>query len=146
MAGNWEDVAEVRELASAYSAAAGRMDAKALAAFFTADARVTGLAQAFNVGGDLVGPAAIDAFFSGMFRQVESVTQMLHAANIEVSGNSATGVADIVEYVKYGGVPGFTVVVARYEDEYRKTLAGWRFAARAFTLKILAQVSDAASG
>ena len=143
MAGSLEDRNAIRELSTDYAAAASRKDKQAIAGMFTEDARVTGVAQAVEGGGDLIGPGAIGEFFGRMFDQIESVTQMAQPANIRVSGDAATSSCDIVEYVKYGGVPGFVIVVGHYDDELRRTASGWRFFKRALSFKIFSKVPEA---
>jgi uncharacterized protein (TIGR02246 family) len=140
-----QDRLAIRELVSSYAAAASRKDVAALQALFVDDARVCGVAQAVEGGDDLIGRAAIGGFFGRMFEQVESVTQMPHTADVRVTGDTASASCDIVEYVKYGGAPGFVIVVAHYDDSFRRTEGGWRFALRRFTMRIMSQVPEAAS-
>jgi len=95
-------------------------------------------------GASHVGRAAILASVQGA-----ADTQSVHAVSnfrIDViSATEAVGLVYIVAYVtpKKNGVGTMTriapMVVGQYEDRYRKTAEGWRFARRAFVPLIVAE-------
>jgi ketosteroid isomerase-like protein len=143
MPGTLQDRSEIRELTSAYAAAASRKDARAIGRFFTEDACVSGVGEGTAAAKDLVGSGAISDFFERMFGLVESVTHMPHTADIVVSGDAATASCDIVEYVKFAETPGFIIVVGHYDDNFRRTIDGWRFAKRVLSLRIWTRVPEA---
>jgi hypothetical protein len=146
MADSWADHVAIRELTSNYAGAASLKDLDGLAAVFTADGRVKGMTAASGETRDLVGPEDLCSYLAKLFEGIEHLTQIPHTSNIVVDGDTASAVCDIVEYVKRPGVPGFTIVVGRYDDKLRRTAQGWRFTERALGFRIFQHVAEAQLG
>jgi ketosteroid isomerase-like protein len=143
MTGSASDKEAIRELVSTYAAAAGSMDLQGLRATFTDDAVVYGMAEFVTPGaGHLQGSDAIVKFIGMALERSDYLTQIAQPANIVVDGDSATGICDIVEYIKRKEGPGFMLVVGRYDDKYRRTTAGWRFAKRKLEFRIYQRVAE----
>jgi ketosteroid isomerase-like protein len=141
--GSRNDKEDIRELIFTYAAAAGAMDGKALQATFLDDAVVYGLAEAVQPGaGPLRGSDEIVKLIGMAWERSEYMTQMAQPANIVVDGDTATGICDIVEYSKRKEGPGFVMVVGRYNDKYRRTESGWRFAERTLEFRIYKRVAE----
>jgi uncharacterized protein (TIGR02246 family) len=121
-----DDALAIGRLIDEYSDAVGRGDGEAFGRCWTADGRWTG------PGLDCEGIDAITGAFAKLRGRITSAEQEVLEGNVTVEGDGATGSWQIHE----------TIVdrdgnererVGRYDDEYRRTEAGWKFSRRAFT-------------
>lgn len=134
MASEWQIKAAISEAINGYSGAAGRLDIEALAAFFTTDAEVRGVAGLLGKPEPLKGSDQIAAFFKPSFEALEWLIQMNTTTDILISadGTTATASTGLVERAKRKNADGI-MLVARYDDELVLTEEGWKFARRTLT-------------
>lgn len=130
----WEQKAAIRDVLSAYSGAAGRLDIESFVSFFTEDAEVHGIASLLGQPEPIVGRAAIGAFFGASFERVEWLVQLNNITDVHLDddGYSATTSTGLVERARRKG-GNMVVLVARYDDELTLTKDGWRFTRRTLT-------------
>ena len=120
------DELEIRNLVARYSNAVAARDEKAWAETWTADA-------VWKIGGsETVGRDQIVSTWLGLMDMFETVVQVGHSGEVDVQGDTATGRWMLSElgWGRDGGASSHTVGL--YEDTYRRTDAGWRFAERRF--------------
>jgi len=143
MAGSIEDKFAVMEVAIGYSGAASRLSADALSAFFADDAIMRGIAPYLGLGdGDLQGPKQVRDGFAPVFAQLEFLQQLPSFVAVNVEGNHATAEVLVTEFTRRKNGGKMMMVCAKYDDEYKKTSLGWRFAKRTFVAKTLTVLSE----
>ena len=121
-----DDALAIGRLVDEYTDAVSRGDVEGFGRCWTAEGRWTG------PGLDCEGIFAITSAFAKMRGRITSAEQEVLTGDVTVEGDRATGTWEIHE----------TIVdrdhevrerVGRYDDEYRRTRDGWKFASRAFT-------------
>jgi len=121
-----DDALAIGRLVDEYTDAVSRGDVEAFGRCWTPGGRWTG------PGLECEGIFAITSAFAKMRGRIASAEQEVLTGDVMVQGDRATGAWEIHE----------TVVdrdgkqrerVGRYDDEYRRTREGWRFASRHFT-------------
>ena len=119
------DELAIRDLVARYSEAVDRRDEKASAETWAEDG-------IWNVGpSHATGREAVVKTWSGLMELFRFVTQMPQSGFIELDGNHARGTWQVMELGgPHQGDPSCTLGV--YDDRYRRTDAGWRFAERSF--------------
>jgi len=137
----WETKAAIGDVINGYSGAAGRLDINALAAFFSADAEIYGVAGLLGKPDPIKGPEQIAAFFSPSFEILEWLVQMNTITDIVISadGKTATSSTGLIETAKRKNA-GTIILTARYDDEFTLTEKGWRFSKRRLTSMRFQQV------
>lgn len=87
----------------------------------------------WNIGrGDVVGREAILAAYQKAMSLFEHIFQLTHNGTASIDGDTATGSWYVTEHGRsLKGTP--VLYIFHYDDEYRKTEDGWRFARRAIT-------------
>lgn len=130
------DIEDIRRLKHRYCALCDAgYDADRLAELFTEDAVWDG-----GPIGAHEGREAIRRFFEGSPKRVPWALHMVTNPIIDVDGDAATGQWYLWEPLVYA-LPGGDEawwMSARYDDRYRRTAEGWRFARVAITMKLLA--------
>ncbi|SFR91240.1 nuclear transport factor 2 family protein [Sphingomonas jatrophae] len=122
------DRAEIEEVLAQYCHLLDQQRWDAFRALFTEDARLDYIGL-----GEVTGPDAMIAFLQPI---VEGLAMTLHAGStnsIALNGDTATvRSAALVPMtaVQPGGALSTSVTGLWYEDEFRRTPAGWRIAAR----------------
>ena len=71
---------------------------------------------------------------AAVLEPIEYLVQINAPAIITVDGDTASARTLVRECAKFRDRPGLVDVVARFDDELRRTPDGWRFALRTFTL------------
>lgn len=143
MNGKIEDKFAVMEVAIGYSGAASRLSADALASFFADDAIVRGLAPYLGLGeGDLRGPKQVRDGFAPVFAQLEFLQQLPSFVAVSVDGDHATAEVMVTEFTRRKNGGKMMMVCAKYDDEYKRTPAGWRISKRTFFAKTLTVLSE----
>lgn len=130
------DIEAIRTLKYRYCALCDAgYDADPLAALFTEDAVWDG-----GPIGAHEGREAIRRFFQGSPNRVPWALHMVTNPIITVEGDHATGSWYLWEPLVYALPDGEEAwwMSARYDDQYRRTPQGWRFARVAITMKLLA--------
>lgn len=127
--------AAIRRLVANYCAAVGRLDAAAAAALFAPDARVQ-----IHDFPELVGRAAIAEGLAATFAHFAFIHHACDTALIQVAGERASGWLNIFEATHRRDREGLNLVFGTYQDEYRLTREGWRFAQRRFHLRARARL------
>jgi hypothetical protein len=128
MSGTAEDKFAVMEVAIGYSGAASRLSADALASFFADDAIMRGIARYLGLGeGDLRGPKQVRDGFAPVFAQLEFLQQLP---------------SFVTEFTRRKNGGKMMMVCAKYDDEYKRTPVGWKFAKRTFLAKTLTVLSE----
>ncbi|MCA8927231.1 MAG: nuclear transport factor 2 family protein [Alphaproteobacteria bacterium] len=118
-----EDKEEIRALRDSYHACINDGRFGAIADLFTDDAHVK-----LGYLAEYRGRAQIDAGFCGMGeRERFFIKQYIHSHRIAVDGDTATGTSYL--QATYGRFGVSYLVAGRYDDRYRRTPDGWRFAA-----------------
>jgi 3-phenylpropionate/cinnamic acid dioxygenase small subunit len=124
-----EDRTAIADLVFEYARLVDECQPEAVAALFTDDARID---YGPGLGGTQQGRAAVAAFFQGLYTFARTSHHVSnHQIRFEGEGR-ARGVVYVLAWHQFRGVrEGKTGwVMGRYEDEYVRTPAGWRFAAR----------------
>ncbi len=80
------------------------------------------------------GQAAIREAMTALMEPIEYLVQINAPAIIAVDGDSASARSLIRECAKFRGQAGVIDVVGQFKDELRRTLTGWKFAHRTFTI------------
>jgi hypothetical protein len=143
MVGSIEDRFAVMEVALGYSGAASRLSAEALSSFFADDAIMRGIAPLLGRGdGDLVGPQQVREGFAPVFAQLEFLQQLPSFVAVSVQGDRATAEVLVTEFTRRKNGGKMMMVCAKYDDEYKKTSVGWKFAKRTFSAKTLTVLSE----
>jgi uncharacterized protein (TIGR02246 family) len=116
----------IGDLIDEYAEAVRRGDVEAFARCWTLDGCWTG------PGLECEGVDAITRAFAKMRGRIASAEQEMLEGDVVVEGDHATGTWAIHEsIVDLDGTERERA--GRYDDEYRRTPAGWRFASRHFT-------------
>lgn len=130
------DIEAIRQLKHVYCGLCDdNYDADPLAALFTEDAVWDG-----GPIGRHEGREAIRRFFLGSSKRVPFALHLVTNPIIEVDGDTATGRWYLWEPLVYA-MPGGNEawwMSARYDDRYRRTAEGWKFAHVTITMKMLA--------
>ena len=131
---DWEHKAAIREVLSAYSGAAGRLDIQAFMSFFADDAEVHGIAELLGLQGPLRGNAQIAGLFGKSFQNLEWLVQMNNITDINLGADklTATTSTGLLELAKRKGAATI-MLLARYDDQLTLTANGWRFTRRTLT-------------
>ena len=121
-----DDALAIGRLIDEYSEAVSRGDVEAFGRCWTPEGRWTG------PGLECEGVFAITSAFGKIRGRIASAEQDIVAGDVTVDGDHATGTWEIRETIvdRDGTERGR---VGRYEDAYRRTRDGWKFAARHFT-------------
>jgi ketosteroid isomerase-like protein len=121
------DELEIRNLVARYSDAVARRDEKAWGDTWALDGE-------WKLGpNQATGRDDIVKLWTGMMKIFRFVTQFPASGMIEVSGDVATGRWRVLELGwPVQGDAASTIGV--YEDRYRRTEEGWRFASRDFSI------------
>lgn len=118
-----EDREALRALRDAYHGAINDGRYGEIADLFTDDAHVR-----LGYLAEYRGRTEIDAGFRGMGeRERFFIRQYIHSHQVAVDGNRATGTSYLD--ARYGRYGVSYLVAGRYDDVYRRTADGWRFAA-----------------
>jgi ketosteroid isomerase-like protein len=135
MSNEWEAKAAITEVINRYSGAAGRLDIKAIMAFFTPDAELHGVASILGKPEPLKGAEQSTAFFAPLFDSLEWLLQMNTTTDITLSADQtfATASTGLIERAKRKNAAGMVVLTARYDDELVLTEKGWQFTKRRLT-------------
>jgi ketosteroid isomerase-like protein len=115
----------LRELACRYARAVDRRDYRAFVALFLPDAVLCG------PGYEMPGHEAIEAGIR-LIERYEATQHCVHNELFSLHGDEATGEVYCVAYHLYAreGEARRLDMGVRYQDRYRRTPAGWRFARR----------------
>jgi ketosteroid isomerase-like protein len=126
-----ETKAAIREVLSAYSGAAGRLDIEAFGSFFAEDAEFHGVLELFKRQGPLKGRDQIKGFFGASFQNLEWLVQMNNITEVKLAADrkTATTHTDLIETAKRKNA-GQLVMIGRYDDQLKLTSEGWRFTQR----------------
>ncbi len=120
-----KDELAIRNLVARYSDAVGRRNEDAWAATWTEDG-------VWNVGFvKASGRANVVKAWSGLMDHFRFVTQMPQSGFVEIDGDEARGTWHMME-LGWPGQGDPTCTFGIYEDRYRRTDQGWRFATRDF--------------
>jgi uncharacterized protein (TIGR02246 family) len=121
-----DDALAISRLIDAYIDAVSRGDVEAFGRFWTPEGRWTG------PGLDCSGIFAITRTFAKMRERIRAAEQTVVEGDVEIEGDRATGSWLIHEaIVDRDGKERQRV--GRYDDTYRRTREGWKFASRHFT-------------
>jgi uncharacterized protein (TIGR02246 family) len=121
-----EDALAIGRLIDEYADAVSRGDVDAFGRSWTPDGRWTG------PGLECEGIDAITSAFAKLRGRITSADQEVVEGDVVVEGGGATGTWEIREtIVDRDGSE--RARVGRYDDEYRRTPDGWKFARRSFT-------------
>jgi uncharacterized protein (TIGR02246 family) len=121
-----DDAVAIGRLIDEYIDAVSRGDVEAFGRCWTAEGRWTG------PGLDCEGIFAITSAFAKMRGRITAAEQTVVEGDVEIADDRATGTWLIHEaIVDRDGKQRERV--GRYDDEYRRTPDGWKFASRAFT-------------
>ena len=121
------DRLELRDLAERYAFAADRRDGKALAATFTEDGVLEAPRGRFTGHDELADVAPM------MERLYRKTFHAVLGQQAEIDGDDASGETySIARHYFTGddGEPRCFEMTIRYQDRFRRTPGGWRFAAR----------------
>lgn len=128
-----DDRFAIRDLFDAYAHCADRRDATGQAALFTEDTRFTVFMDGAGTEPTYVlhGREALMPVFDDLNRY-EVTTHFNGQSRVVLDGDSATGESYTIAHHIWteDGVRKLMVASLRYLDEYTRTAAGWRFAAR----------------
>lgn len=119
------DELSIRELVARYSDAVGRRDERAWGATWTEDG-------VWNVGSNhATGRESVVKTWAGLMDLFRFVTQMPQSGFLEVDGDEGRGTWHVMElgWPREGDA---ACTLGVYEDRYRRTDEGWRFAERTF--------------
>jgi uncharacterized protein (TIGR02246 family) len=120
-----DDAVAIGRLIDEYIDAVSRGDVEAFGRCWTAEGRWTG------PGLECEGIVAITSAFAKMRGRITAAEQTVMEGDVEIEGDRATGTWLIHEsIVDRDGSE--RARVGRYDDEYRRTPEGWKFAARHF--------------
>ena len=121
-----DDALAISRLIDEYIDAVSRGDVEAFGRCWTAEGHWTG------PGLDCSGVFAITSGFAKMRGRISAAEQTVVEGDVEIEGDRATGSWLIHEaIVDRDGTE--RARVGRYDDEYRRTNDGWKFAARHFS-------------
>jgi len=121
-----DDALAISRLIDDYIDAVSRGDVDAFGRCWTAEGQWTG------PGLDCSGIFAITSAFAKMRGRIDAAEQTVVEGDVEIDGDRATGSWLIHEAIVDRDGKG-RERVGRYDDEYRHTSEGWKFAARHFT-------------
>jgi ketosteroid isomerase-like protein len=143
MSDDVKDRLDIVELALKWSAAASRMDARGLGQIFTEHGVLAGVAKLAPGWGqdDLIGPKAIEGFFSEIFTGLSFVHHTSQVVELEVRGDVANCRTMIVEYARLK-TGNLLVVIGDYLDQMARTPQGWRFTRRELVTKAWTFLSE----
>ncbi|NDI47162.1 nuclear transport factor 2 family protein [Goekera deserti] len=119
-----EDELAVRDLVARYCDAVSRRDPVAWAGTWTDDA-------VWDLGGGRVvhGRAAVVELWTSALERYPWVAQLAPTGTVQLDGGTATGSWWVLELNHRADGTG-ALHLGHYDDVYRRTDAGWRFAAR----------------
>lgn len=122
---------EIRNLVGRYCDVIARLDLDAVGACWAED----GVWTVFDE--DVEGRAAIVERFGDLVSRVAWVVQHASSPLLEIHGDRATGVWQVVEFGRHHprpetDGPGGLIQVGRYVDAYVRAADGWAFARRRF--------------
>jgi hypothetical protein len=124
---------ELQELALGYADGADRRDVEAFATLFAEDARLTVVDPDGTARPSLVGRDAIAAI-PDRLRRYDRTVHVVREQRVEPDGpDTATGTVDCEAHHHLGDTD--TVMTITYEDRYRRTEDGWRFAERTVRIR-----------
>ena len=147
MSNEVQDRLDIVDLALKWSEAASRMDARGLGKIFTDNgvmAGVTKLAAGWG-DGDLMGPQAIEDFFSKIFGLLLFVHHTSQVVGLDIQGTTASATTMIIEYARLA-TGNLLLVVGDYRDEMVRTPQGWRFTRRELVPKAWTFLAETAAG
>lgn len=122
-----EDREAIADLVHEYARLVDECEPEAVAALFTDDARID---YGPALGGPQQGRAAVDRFFQGLHAFARTSHHVSnHQIRFEGEGR-ACGTVYVLAWHQFRSGRPSGWVFGRYEDEYVRTAAGWRFAAR----------------
>jgi uncharacterized protein (TIGR02246 family) len=125
-----EDIVAIRSLTDMYSAAANRLDAKAMAAAYAEDGEIDAQGNQFK------GRQEIERVFAETMDMMQVMNQICSAGVIEVAGDRATAHWSIAEFAKRRNLDKLELFIGDYQDELIRTDEGWRFAKRVLTRRL----------
>jgi uncharacterized protein (TIGR02246 family) len=125
-----EDIVAIRTLTDMYSAAANRLDAKAMAAVYAEDGEIDAQGNLFK------GRQEIERVFAETMGTMQVMNQICSAGVIEVTGDLATAHWSIAEFAKRRNLDKLELFIGDYQDELIRTDEGWRFAKRVLTRRL----------
>ena len=134
------DKVEIQEVISLYHEGASKFDYEQLAMSFLPD----GIWEVPELRILSQGRDNIRSAMSELMKPIEYLVQINAPAVIVVDGDTASARSLIRESAKFRDRPGLMDVVGRYVDELQRTLEGWKFARRTFTIigtHMLAEIS-----
>jgi len=120
-----EDRIEIKQLRHRYAYAVDSHDWETFQTLFTDDATIR-FPQDNAEQSAFEGRDGLEAFGEAMDEHLIFSAHMMHNPVIDVKGDTAAGTwyAEVPEVTPQGSV----LIHGRYEDEYRRTSGGWRFA------------------
>lgn len=123
-----EDELAVRNLVAGYSDAVCRRDPAAWAATWTVDC-------VWDLGGGRVvhGREAALELWTAALTKYPWVAQLAPTGTVEITGDTGRGSWWVLELNHLQDASG-TLHLGHYDDEYRRTDEGWRFASRRFAM------------
>jgi uncharacterized protein (TIGR02246 family) len=124
------DRVEIGALPGEFTDAGMTRDYDRFATLFTRD----GAWRIPHIGVELVGRAEIRAGIERMQGLWEYFVQTVHPGAIRLDGDSAVGRAYTAEFGRLRD-GGSHLNYAVYHDQYRRTLAGWRFVERIYEVR-----------
>jgi uncharacterized protein (TIGR02246 family) len=127
---NTDDIIAIRTLTDQYSAAANRLDAKAMAAVYAEDGEIDAQGNRFR------GRQEIERVFTETMAIMQVMNQIWSAGVIEVTGDRATAHWSIAEFAKRRNLDQLELFIGDYQDELIRTTEGWRFAKRVLTRRL----------
>lgn len=120
---------DIAELVHEYSDAVIHRDETRWAACWTVDAT-----WSLPGGRDVAGREAIVELWRTSLAAYDAVVQHVHSGSVRVDGDAATGRWHIAEHCRrVDGSPA--VMLAYYDDHYRREQGGWRIARRALVVQ-----------
>jgi uncharacterized protein (TIGR02246 family) len=127
---NTKDIVAIRTLTDQYSAAANRLDAKAMAAVYAEDGEIDAQGNQFK------GRQEIERVFAETMGIMQVMNQICSAGVIEVTGDRATAHWSVAEFAKRRNLDKLELFIGDYQDELIRTKEGWRFAKRVLTRRL----------
>lgn len=122
------DFEAVQQVINRYTDGCNRQDWEKVLATFTEDG-------VWEAGGSaFTGRAAIGAAMPEFIKQMDYFVQTTSASVISVSGGTANATTTIREGGKFAGRDEGLEILGRYNDRIVRTVEGWQFAHRKFTV------------
>jgi uncharacterized protein (TIGR02246 family) len=125
------DRLELRELVERYALGADTRDREVFAAVFTDDGALVTAA-----GGTYVGPNAIVSTLDYLDAHYPRSMHFVGNHQVQLDGDRAQGIVYCLAHHVYSrdGEDRDTLMVIRYQDDYRRTADGWRIARRSLRI------------